>query len=143
MKIPVLLAASALVLSACATTPTLTDAQQLEIYQANAGEPVKSFRNVLTLHSFQPLGDSALVVWTRPSEGYLLTLAGSCPNLDYAMAISFTGQTGMVSAGFDDVLVMGQSTQIPCKIRQIQPLDGEGVRQAEEEAEAALQSSGT
>ena len=143
MNARILALAIAITMTACATGPRLSEAQQMDIYQSNAGAPIKSFRHVSTLHSFQPLDDSTLVVWTRPSEGYLLTLLGSCPALEYAHAISLTGLTRLVSAGIDDVLVVGQSTPIPCRISRIQPLDGEGVRQAEEEAKAALQASGT
>ena len=49
-------------------------------------------------------GDSALAVWTRPSEAYLLELSGPCPDLSYA-AIGLTSSMGRVSSRFDKVLV--------------------------------------
>ncbi len=60
----------------CATTG-LTDAQELALYQAHAGEPVKSFTVFGQLNGWSPLGDAALAVWARPSEAYLLELTGA------------------------------------------------------------------
>ena len=130
-----------LALSACATGPTLSDQQRLAIHQAHAGAPVNSFNHFGTLHSWQPLGDSALTVWVRPQTAYLLTLASDCPNLEYGHAITLGDQTGTVFAGLDNVTVIGQSMPIPCRIEQIQPLDAKALKTAEREARDELQAS--
>ena len=138
-----LLAVPALaLLVACATGPTLSENQRHRIYLDHAGEPVNKFSYFGTLHSWEPIGDDALVVWTRPSDGYLLRLTNDCPRLDVARSISLSDQTGAVFAGLDNVVVLDQTPAIPCRIETIQPLDIEAVRQAEDQARAALQASG-
>ncbi len=142
MKSLLLAAVAALMLGACATGPSLPESQRMQIYRDNAGAPVNNFHYFGSLHSWEPVGDAALVVWTRPSDGYLLTLAASCPQLDFARAISLSDQSGSVFAGLDSVTVLGQGTNIPCRIEQIQPLDIDAARRAEDAAEAELQASG-
>jgi hypothetical protein len=129
-------------LAACASGPELSGQQRLAIYQAHAGAPVNSFSHYGTLHSWTPLGDSALAVWVRPQTAYLLTLASDCPNLGYGHAISLGDQSGTVFAGLDDVTVIGQSTPVPCRIQQIQPLDAKALKDAEREARDELQAPG-
>ena len=133
--------AAVVALSACATGPTLSDQQRLAIHQAHAGAPVNSFSHFGSLHSWEPLGDSALTVWVRPQTAYLLTLTSDCPNLEYGHAITLGDQTGTVFAGLDNVIVSGQSTPIPCRIEKIQPLDAKAIKGAEREARDALQAS--
>ncbi|KGM57594.1 hypothetical protein N799_05940 [Lysobacter arseniciresistens ZS79] len=131
------LAALAL-LAGCATGPTLSETQRQQIYFDHAGAPVNKFSYFGTLHSWEPIGDDALVVWTRPSDAYLLRLASACPRLDVARSISLSDQTGAVFAGLDNVVVLDQSTSIPCRIETIQPLDVKAIRQAEDVARASL-----
>ena len=136
-----LLAAAAL--SGCATDGKQTDAEKLAFYRDHAGEPVKDFQYFGRLNGWTPLGDGALAVWTRPSEGYLLELTGPCQDLDYAMAISVTQFGNRVSARFDDVVPLGAGTssiKIPCRIETIRPLDVKALRASEKEMrEAALE----
>lgn len=136
-----LLAAAAL--SGCATDGKQTDAEKLAFYRDHAGEPVKDFQYFGRLNGWTPLGDGALAVWTRPSEGYLLELAGPCQDLDYAMSISVTQFGNRVSARFDDVVPLGVGTssiKIPCRIETIRPLDVKALRASEKEMrEAALE----
>ena len=54
-------------LAACASTPRLSDSQRYALYQDHAGQPVKSFRYFGNINGWTPVGDSALVVWTRPN----------------------------------------------------------------------------
>jgi len=136
-----LLAAAAL--SGCATDGKQTDAEKLAFYRDHAGEPVKDFQYFGRLNGWTPLGDGALAVWTRPSEGYLLELTGPCQDLDYAMSISVTQFGNRVSARFDDVVPLGAGTssiKIPCRIETIRPLDVKALRASEKEMrEAALE----
>ena len=92
MKLPMLAAACAtlLGLTACATNGNLRDSDKLALYQSHAGEPVGSFNFFGRLNGWTPLGDSALVVWTKPSEAWLLDLSGPCQDIEYTPAIGLT-----------------------------------------------------
>ena len=127
-------------LTACASTPKQSDAEKLAFHQAQAGEPVKDFRLFGSINGWTPLGDSALVVWTKPSEAFLLELHGPCSNLDYAPAITLSNTMGRVSARFDSVNVSGggsSNMDIPCRIQTIRPLDVKGLKQAQQELREA------
>ena len=63
---------------ACATTGRLSSAEKLDLYRAHAGAPQSDMQFFGTLNGWTELGDSALAVWTRPSEAYLLELRGPC-----------------------------------------------------------------
>jgi len=125
-----------LVLGACASAGSrLTDDQRLEIHRAHAGAPVRSFQNFGTLYSWTALGDSALTVWTRRHQAYLLELDGRCPDLDFSHTIGFSAQGGTVFAGMDSVVVLDrQNASFPCRIREIRPVDTKAVENAERRA---------
>ncbi|AWV06742.1 hypothetical protein C9I47_1025 [Lysobacter maris] len=124
-------------LAACATG-RISDDERLAIYRANAGEPVRSFRYFGRLDGWTSLGGSALAVWTRPHEAYLLELGSRCPDLDFAMAISITNQGGSVYSRFDKVLPLGQgAAPIPCFIQEIRPLDTRAIKAEEAELREA------
>ncbi|MGV8960379.1 MAG: DUF6491 family protein [Stenotrophomonas sp.] len=126
-------------LVACATTGRLSDSERLDLYRAHAGEPVKGFQYFGSLNGWTQLGDSALAVWTRPSEAWLLELSGPCMDLSYAPAISVTNMMGQVSARFDNVIVRGGNSgpHIPCRIETIRPLDVKALRMSEREMREA------
>ncbi|GAB2621271.1 DUF6491 family protein [Novilysobacter erysipheiresistens] len=142
MKTFVLAIAAALVLGACATGPRLPDDQRTQIYREAAGAPVGNFHYFGTLDGWKSISDTALVVWVRARDGYLLTLSASCPQLDFAHAISVDDRNGRVYVG-DSVRVLGEGPTFPCQIAEIQPLDRDAARRAEAQADAAaLQVSG-
>lgn len=129
----------AAVLGGCATTGKLTSAERLDLYRAHAGEPVKNFRYFGSLNGWTELGDSALAVWTKPNEAWLLNLNGPCMDLSFAPAISITNMMGQVSARFDRVIVHGGGpmARVPCRIDSIQPLDVKSLRASEKELREA------
>jgi len=130
---------SAAVLSGCATDGKQTDGEKLAFYRGHAGEPVKDFQYFGRLNGWTPLGDDALAVWTKPSEGYLLELSGPCQDLDYAMAVSIT-QFGSRVSRFDEVVPLGAGTssiKIPCRIQTIRPLDVKALRASQKELREA------
>lgn len=134
--------AAALGLGGCASTGKVSSSERLALYQAHAGAPVSSFKYFGSLNGWTELGDSALAVWTKPSEAWLLSLSGPCMDLSFAPAISVTNMMGQVSARFDRVIVHGgsPSMRIPCQIKTIQPLDVKALRASEKELrEAKLQ----
>ena len=130
---------TAAALAGCATTGKLSSSERLELYRAHAGAPVKDFQYFGSLNGWTELGDSALAVWTRPSEAWLLSLSGPCMDLSYAPAISVTNMMGRVSAKFDRVIVRGGSPgmTVPCRIDTIQPLDVKALRASEKELREA------
>lgn len=133
MKTFLAAAIAALALSGCATT-RLSEQDRLALYREHAGQPVQDFSYFGSINGWTELGDSALAVWTRPNQAYLLELMGPCTDLEYAPAIAITNQMGRVMARFDDVLVMGggrNSMRMPCRIETIRPLDVAGLRDSE------------
>ena len=132
--LPILLATT-LVLAGCASTPSMSDNQKLALYRAHAGAPVPSFHYFGRFDSWTDIGDRAVAIWTRPSEGWLLELSGPCSGLGFTPVIGLTSQTGMVSARFDKVLVRnGGVPGFPCTIQAIRPLDTKALKQAERSA---------
>lgn len=127
----------AIVAGGCATDRALRDEQRRSLYLQHAGEPVPSFRYIGSINGWTPLGDDMLAVWTRPSEAVLLVLNGSCPELEFATAISLTSQFRTVHAKFDRVVPVSAGGAagivIPCPIREIRPLDVRALRDAQRE----------
>ncbi|HGK7305300.1 TPA: hypothetical protein ACJ509_003201, partial [Stenotrophomonas maltophilia] len=137
---PLLAAAGlCLLLSACATTGRLDDTQKLALYSAHAGPAQKDMQFLGTLNGWTELGDSALAVWTKPSEAYLLELTGPCPDLSYALAIGLTSHMGRVSAPFDKVIVRDPTggPRLPCFIKTIRKLDVKSLRAQEKDMRQA------
>ncbi|WP_411832633.1 DUF6491 family protein [Pseudoxanthomonas mexicana] len=135
----VFLLCSLAALSACSSLPGQSDAERLAMFRKNAGAPVRDFRLFGSLNGWQPLGNSALAVWTRPNEAYLLDLTGPCPDLDYAPAISISSMMNQVST-FDRVMPVGGGAagmRIPCHIRTIRPLDVKALKAAQAELRKA------
>jgi hypothetical protein len=115
--------ALAMLLGACASMPSAQQMQQRQAaYAAAAGAPVRSFRLVpgAEVDSWEPLGDTQLVVYTRPTQAFLLD-TWPCSGLTVTSSVGFTSFGGEVSAGFDKILTM--RGYLPCAIKQIRPLD--------------------
>lgn len=129
-------------LGACSSSgqPRATDAQRLAFYEAHAGEPVRSFRLFGRLNGWTPLGNNALVVWTRPSEAWLLDLT-PCQDLQFAVSITISNFANTVTSGFDTVTPhgpgMSQVARMPCRITRIRPIDTKALNQSREEIREA------
>jgi hypothetical protein len=90
-------------------------------YAAYAGAPIPEFR-FTQLYNWQRTGDKSMVVWTKPSTAYLLTLAHNCEALDSRVKIQIGGVDGIhgrLEAGMGDVII----GQMHCRVQQIQPID--------------------
>lgn len=125
----------ALALTACATD-RMADRERLALYRAHAAAPVQSFRYLSRIDGWTPLGNSAVAIWTRPNEAYLLEVDNPCPDLDFAQAIGLTSQFGVVYSRFDKVIPRtgaGGPEPMPCRIRQIRPLDVKALKSAEKD----------
>ncbi len=133
---------SSLALAACATNPALRDAERLALYRTHAGEPVPSFQYFGRISGWTPLGESAMAVEARPNQSYLLELQGPCPNLEFAQAISLSGQFGRVYSRFDTVTPLDRDgMNFPCRIEQIRPVDTAAVRQEQREMRDSVETS--
>ena len=130
-----LLLVSLLLMTACAGQPSMTASERLELYRANAGDPVSSFQFTGRLWGWRSLGDGALAVWPRSNQGYLVELTGRCSDLAFAHSIGLTSSVGRVSAGFDRVIVRLPSTRSPsqlgCTIRTIRPINTQVVKETQ------------
>lgn len=114
-------AAFTLALVGCSSVPRAERvAQRKADYEAAAGPDQHSFRYFNPLWSWEPLDRDLLVVYTRPNQAWLLTLAG-CFDLEYTNAIGLTSRMGEVSVGFDKVLTGRRD--LPCTITRIRPVD--------------------
>jgi len=135
MRIPMLvLALSVFSIGACATT-RMSEPDRLALYQAHAGEPVKTIRYRDPI-GWERVDDKHLVLNMRPNEAWLLTVPGPC--LDWGSAtpvVSVSHQAGVVSAGLDRISVPGVPG--PCRITEIRRLDLPALKQAREANEAA------
>lgn len=132
MKLILGVVIAAMALVGCASSK-LTVEDRLQLYRQHAGEPVKDFHYSGRLDGWTELGASALAVWERPTQAYLLELDGPCTDLEYAAAISISHWMGRVSARFDHVIVRGAPTglRLPCRIQTIRPLDTRALKNAE------------
>ena len=119
--------------TACATSPTMTPAERLEFYRANAGDPVRSFDSPARLWGWRALGDSALTVWTSKSQGFLLELANQCPEMAVASAIGLTTRNDQVAAGLDSIVMQRRGSAdkpATCLISSIRPINTRAVTES-------------
>ncbi len=118
-----------------------TDAKRLAFIEAHAGEDVPSFPMISPIRGWVPLSDSAVLVYTRPNEVWLVETSVPCPELRRANSLGLTSFAGSVTAGSDTVTPRGAGTNpgpmVPCRIGRIRPVDVEAARQSEAEMRQA------
>jgi hypothetical protein len=109
-------------LAGCAADPHQVeqDNQRQAAYAAAAGSPVGSFRFFSPLYSWEPLGNDQLVVYTRPTQAWLLDVPG-CPDLPFTNVIGLTSNMHQVTVMLDKVLTGRRN--FPCTITRARPLD--------------------
>ena len=90
-------------------------------YADYAGEPVAKFRYT-QLYNWQRSDDRTMVLWTKPSEAYLLTFANNCAEMSgkYSIQIGGVASVGGIVHTGDDVLIPGRAS---CRIAEIRPID--------------------
>jgi len=90
------------------------------------GDPIKEIR-YFQLYNWQRSTDRAVVLWTKPSEAYMLSLENNCDQLRGSkVAIQVGGVAnvpGRLAVG-DDLLV----GPIKCRVSQIQAIDLKAVK---------------
>ncbi|HEY0332440.1 MAG TPA: DUF6491 family protein [Stenotrophomonas sp.] len=136
------LALVSLLLAGCASTPSMTSEQRLDLYRRHAGAPIASFQQTRFVRraDWTPLDDQTLAVWTSPSRGHLLELRSRCAGLNFASNISITNSFGTVRARFDSVIPRAASSSpmgTSCRILRIRPLDGRSLRDEKRELREA------
>jgi hypothetical protein len=120
MKTSVIAGAAALLaaglVTGCASTLAKLNGPKLD-YSEYAGEPVKSFY-MSNFDGWSAVNKDQLVVWSGMNKAYLLTVAGYCPDLQFANAIAVTSSGNTVDK-FEKVIV-GRDR---CMISEIRPID--------------------
>lgn len=125
----------ALLTAACASNYAQRALEQLQRYQAAAGEPVPSFR-YFSFNSWTSLGREHVAVWTRPNEAWLIELKPLCPELDFAQRIALTSSMNRVYARFDKVVV----GNFECRIATIRPIDTRMLKDLQREARTEIEA---
>ena len=129
--LPALLLPVPLLLAACASSMPqhLSDQQLRERYQAYAGPPISQFNWFGHFYSWEGLGRDELVVFTTPSDAYLLKVWPQCDlRFDFNLiGISSTGP--MVSSHVDSITVHSPATgPMRCPIDEIRKIDYQRMR---------------
>lgn len=132
------IAACCVLLAGCAGINPVSPQQRLARFEAAAGPPTPVFRFYQTLYSWEPLSQTEVVVYTRPSKAYLLDLA-PCPGLMSAYAIGITSHLDRVRAGLDEIITGRAYSPMPCQISRIRPLDLKALHAARKQAQKKRQ----
>ena len=125
-------------LAGCASNPVQRDLDQLALYRAHAGDAVDSIQYLGRMSSWTALGPEALAIWLSPTRAYLIDVDGPCGELAYAQAIQLSAAAGRLNARFDTVSPLGTGIHpVPCRIREIRPLDTPALKAAQRAARAS------
>jgi len=110
--------------SSAAATGSPAQQQALARYSAYAGQPIDSFTWLGRFYSWEALGRDRLVVFTTPSDAYLLKVWSSCDLRFVLNTIGVTTTSGTVSAHVDAVRIDSAPTgRMVCPIDEIRPID--------------------
>jgi hypothetical protein len=90
-----------------------------ERYVSYAGAPLDRMTWLGHFYSWESLGDNHLVVYTTPSDAYLLTVTPPCTDLNFVQSIGLTSTAGTVYPRLDSVKVKGWR----CPIAEIRRID--------------------
>ena len=122
-------AVGVVLLGSCASSTHQTDQERHTQYAAYAGPPIQQFTWLGHFDSWEPLGQSDLVVFTTPSDAYLLKVWPPC-DLRFAFngrgseTIGVTSTGGTVSAGLDSVIERSPAVgRTVCPISEIRKVD--------------------
>lgn len=106
-------------------------AQERERYAAYAGEPLDKMVWLGRFDSWESIGANQLVVFTTPSDAFLLTVTPPCNDLPFVNSIALSSTGGAVYARLDSVKVK----RWHCPIAEIRKVDYRRMR-ADMRAEA-------
>ena len=132
--LPLSLLLGSTLLAACATTPQISESDELALMTSNS-EVVKkvTWREPI---GWDDVGDSHVLLTIKPTEGWLFRVAPGC--LDWSGSgpvLSVSRIAGVVTSGFDRVTRVGPGPGIPmnCRIEEIRVVDLGAVRDARNE----------
>ncbi len=135
----------AVLLTACAGTPRLSDEERLARYQAYAGEPIERFTQI-RIDNWESLDSNKLVLWNGRQEAYLLTVWDTCADLRQAQTITVISASSHTVSVFDKIKVVKDPRFGPimtgfdtCPIREIRAVN---VKQMRADDEAAKKQRG-
>lgn len=126
-----LLIALAVVMTACASRYTLSDAERTAAYgEFIKSQPLTEVKNIRSfrLTGWRALGEEYLILNTGVKRPYLLKLKSKCFNLDYGQAIKINQSGSVLQANFDSISVLGEM-QMKCYIHRIYKLNEEQKKQ--------------
>jgi hypothetical protein len=107
------------------------EAQVRARFGAYAGEPIDRMTWMGQYYSWEPIGENQLVVFTTPSDAYLLKVSGPCTDLKFVTSIGLTSTASTVYSRLDSVKVRHWR----CPIAEIRKVDYKRMR-ADMRAEA-------
>ncbi len=112
--------ATAALLAACAAIP-LKEREQAErdLVLEYAGAPVDHYTWLGRYDGWKPLSANEVLVWTTPSQAYLIRVAPPCEDLRFASHIGLTSTMHTVYTHMDFVKVRHWR----CPISEIRPVD--------------------
>src|SRR5215469_5996355 len=135
-------------LASCATSTHQSDQERLAQYAAYAGPPIQQFTWLGHFDSWEPLGQTDLVVFTTPSDAYLLKVWPPC-DLRFAFngrggeTIRVTSTGGTVSARLDSIIERSAAVgRAVCPISEIRKVDYRRMLADERRQAKAKQGSG-
>lgn len=107
------------VLGACSGLPPRQDPATVRArYASYAGEPTDRITWMGRFDSWESLGNDQLLIFTTPSDAYLLAVTPPCTDLPFVQAIAVTSTSNTISARLDSIIVKGWRCQI-AEIRKI------------------------
>jgi hypothetical protein len=125
-----LIAAGFALLAGCASGAHQSDQERRVQYAAYAGPPIQQFTWLGRFDSWEPLGQTDLVVFTTPSDAYLLKVWPPCDlrfvfNGHGAETIGVTSTGSTVSAGLDSIIERSSTVggHTVCPISEIRKID--------------------
>jgi hypothetical protein len=136
-------------LTSCASNTHQSDQERRAQYAAYAGPPIQQFAWLGHFDSWEPLGQTDLVVFTTPGDAYLLKVWPPCDlrftfNGRGGETIGVTSTGGTVNAGLDSIIerspVVGGRTV--CPISEIRKVDYRRMLADERRQAKAKQGSG-
>ncbi len=129
---------AACLLAGCAGIPRQDrDREARDRYLQYAGAPVDHITYLSHYDGWESIGRYDLILWTGPSDAYLITVMSPCENLQFANNIGLTRTSSTVYAKFDSVIVRGWR----CRIQEIRPVDYKRMRQDLRAQRAAEQNA--
>jgi hypothetical protein len=118
--------------TAAANSGTPAQQQALARYSAYAGPPIESFTWLGHFYSWEPLSRNQLVVFTTPSDAYLVKIWPPCDMRFVFDTIGLTTTASTVYARMDAVLVHTDPTgPLRCPIDEIRKVDYQRLRAAQ------------